>query len=239
MNKETRVYGLACTCHPEAGFRYIGKTVQPGRRRLRAHIQNAANGFSQPVYRWIRKHGAASIVSVTLSIHPDTVSGNLAEIAAIQRHKTHHLVGGLNVTLGGDGGTGFKHSAETRARMSAARTGVPQDPVIVERRVAAIRAGRGYSATGERLAAMNRANVGKKLSGDHLSHIRQARQLKRGSNNPLAKLTELQVREIKELLQLKMTQREIALKYNVSPSNIASINQGRSWSWVVVVVSRN
>jgi len=54
-----------------------------------------------------------------------------------------------------------------------------------------------------------------------------------GSNNPFSKLTEEDVKKIKELLRAKRyKQKEIAKMFNVSPSNIRSIKKGISWGHV-------
>ncbi len=54
----------------------------------------------------------------------------------------------------------------------------------------------------------------------------------RGSKRPDSVLTELQVMEIKEMLAKGESQASIAKKYNVSPTLISHIYNGRSWKHV-------
>lgn len=55
----------------------------------------------------------------------------------------------------------------------------------------------------------------------------------RGSQLSHAKLNEIQVIEIKELIAKQYSQREIARMYDVSQGTIAAINQGRLWRHVI------
>lgn len=52
----------------------------------------------------------------------------------------------------------------------------------------------------------------------------------RGNNNGLSKLTWTQIEEIKTLLSIGLSQRKIALKYNVSQVTISNINQNKIWN---------
>jgi hypothetical protein len=54
----------------------------------------------------------------------------------------------------------------------------------------------------------------------------------RGENAGRAKLSEDQVRVIKHLCRSGLSLQEIADQYKVSPSNIAAIKHGRSWSHI-------
>ena len=55
----------------------------------------------------------------------------------------------------------------------------------------------------------------------------------KGSKNSKAKLTEEQVIKIKQLLlSNKYTHQEIANIYNVTRTNITTINTGRNWGWL-------
>jgi hypothetical protein len=51
-----------------------------------------------------------------------------------------------------------------------------------------------------------------------------------GEANGQAKLTEADVIEIRRLLQTKMRRYKIAERFNVAPSNITLIAQGKSWA---------
>ena len=72
--------------------------------------------------------------------------------------------------------------------------------------------------------------------GTHADNMRdmvEAGRSTKGETNPSAKLTELEVREIKELLKTCMKQADIARRYGVSQVQISRINTGKKWSHVV------
>jgi len=66
---------------------------------------------------------------------------------------------------------------------------------------------------------------------ENLNHARKNGLLDiRGEKNGLAKLTELDVIEIKKMLKnKKLTHKEIAKKYSVSRSRVTSIKSGTTW----------
>lgn len=51
----------------------------------------------------------------------------------------------------------------------------------------------------------------------------------RGSQNPMSKLNEMQVREIKKMLRIGVKQKEIALKFKVGRGAIEHIACGSTW----------
>lgn len=53
----------------------------------------------------------------------------------------------------------------------------------------------------------------------------------RGENAHKARLTEIQVREVRNLLAKGYTQKRIALQYGVARSTIGEIKRGASWEW--------
>lgn len=53
---------------------------------------------------------------------------------------------------------------------------------------------------------------------------------KKGEDNPAAKLTSVDVNEIRELLLTSLTQTEIAKIYNVTQSTISGIGLGKTWT---------
>ena len=68
----------------------------------------------------------------------------------------------------------------------------------------------------------DKVKAGRAYTGEH-----------KGEKGGLAKLTDLEVKEIKKLLrQKKLTNREIAQKFGVSDSCIAHIKSGRCWNHI-------
>lgn len=108
------IYGLAAA---DGAIRYVGLT-STGRDRLYRHRYDAKRGLDTPLYRWMRKHGAASIEMVTLEV----VQGSLELLDEREIHWIKSLrdqgAALLNLTAGGRLTPGYKHSAMTRAKMS-------------------------------------------------------------------------------------------------------------------------
>lgn len=65
------------------------------------------------------------------------------------------------------------------------------------------------------------------LSASYHGHITH-----RGENAHKARLTEIQVREVREMLAKGYTQKRIAQQYGVARSTIGEIKRGASWEWL-------
>lgn len=75
--------------------------------------------------------------------------------------------------------------------------------------------------------------------GDHKENMRQMSERKRspkpvGELSSWAKLTEIQVRGIKQLLQNNERVVDVARKYNVSETCISAIKNGKNWKHVIL-----
>ncbi len=100
------------------GKRYIGITQRGMKVRRQRHIWTAHSGYGSVFGAAIRKYGADSFEFKVLAICPDFEYAKLIEIAAIQKFSPEY-----NVTSGGDGALGFKHSEEHKAWMSERHKG--------------------------------------------------------------------------------------------------------------------
>jgi len=145
---------------------YIGQTTQKLARRWYLHIWKAKHACQQRFHKAILKYGEHNFEVKALVIGQQHWIKEL-EISAIRAYNTFN--NGYNDTKGGDGGLGSKcrlgkkHTAETRAKISAARKGVPT------------RLGQKNSA--EHNEKVRQANLGKKASPETrslLSAIRKA-----------------------------------------------------------------
>lgn len=71
--------------------------------------------------------------------------------------------------------------------------------------------------------------------GTQLENMQQAKQRNRmalGAKCASTKLLESEVMEIKSLLREKVSQAEIAKRFNVTPSTISLINSGKNWAYI-------
>jgi hypothetical protein len=64
--------------------------------------------------------------------------------------------------------------------------------------------------------------------GTHKDNTRD--MIERGRRKGNIKLTEEQVKEVKELLKLGKTQREIAKQFKINQGTVQHINSGKSWN---------
>ena len=101
-------------------YRYVGLSVQPT-VRFRQHINSSKRGSTLPVHNFIRKYSEDSIELVELEVVLESKLKR-AEKKWIQKLKKdgHNL---LNLTDGGEGVFGFRHSNEQKAKWSKDRKG--------------------------------------------------------------------------------------------------------------------
>ena len=102
-----------------------------------------------------------------------------------------------NQTDGGEGAPGMKHTAETRAKMSAAKKGRPLPPRTREHteKIAAKLRGQKWSA--ERRATCGLHRIGKKHSPETIEKMRQARlanPIKAQTGKPISQETKAKIR---------------------------------------------
>lgn len=112
MNKDICLYKLTA----KSGKVYYGITADFD-RRMRQHEANARR-INTPLYGYIKKHGWNSISSEIICIGGISVIKQL-EVSAISTDKTLWPFG-FNLTKGGDGITGHKHSEATKEVLRAA-----------------------------------------------------------------------------------------------------------------------
>lgn len=179
----TRIYVLK---DPRDGLvRYVGKTVAHVHIRLSSHISAALkDGKDTYVCRWIRVLNAAGIRPVAEQI--ETVGDAWAEREA-------HWIGWYrsqgalltNVTLGGEGALGWRHTEEVRASIGiAARAaaevrslaGIKRQPATAETRAIIAANSRGRTHTAESRALIGAAHKGKIVSAATLARMSEALQ---------------------------------------------------------------
>jgi len=101
-------------------FRYLGMTVDLHKRYIR-HKSSVTTGENLPLYRWIRAKGFENVEMVVLEEAEYSELPNL-EMSWIKQltEEGHRL---LNLTSGGEGALGYRHSEEQKAKWSQERKG--------------------------------------------------------------------------------------------------------------------
>ena len=125
-------------------MRYVGKTAQGVAVRMNEHRSCARMGKRTHLYCWIRslaKSGYEPRCEV-LGTYQTEREMNEAEVSLIAEYRGMARL--VNHVGGGEGVSGWRHSNETRARISAAIRARPRKPLTDEqrRRVSASRGGK-------------------------------------------------------------------------------------------------
>lgn len=129
---------------------YFGITSKSLRSRWAQHKWCASNGSEYALHRAMRRHGADAFFPEVISEHSSFDEAKEAEALAILTHGTRR--GGYNMTDGGDGFMGGKHSDEARAKMRLAHA--------------------GKTISAEHKAALIKANTGRKMPQSHIDALR-------------------------------------------------------------------
>jgi group I intron endonuclease len=96
---------------------YIGFTVKSAEHRLKIHIRSAQSGWNSILHKAIRKYGKENfIVEVLEESDDEKFLLNEREQYYIEKYDTFN--NGYNMTLGGEGSSGFKHKSETKKLIS-------------------------------------------------------------------------------------------------------------------------
>jgi hypothetical protein len=132
-------------------LRYIGQTVKPLSKRLSHHLCIAKSADQTGRSLWIRSLPAPPVIRAIAIV--ERYMADPTERACIIRYRADgaDLV---NMTDGGAGNLGWKPSAETKARISAAHKGKKVDPEFMRR--------------------LSQGNIGRKATAEHRAKVSQA-----------------------------------------------------------------
>jgi len=204
---------------------YIGKTTKTLLERKDRHYSNArtinCKEYDFAICRAIRQHGDNIVWSILHFNIPESDLSKL-EIEEINNHNSFHS--GYNETKGGEGISGWKHTKETRKKISEANKGKIV-PAKTREKISKFRKGKHH--TKETREKISEANKGKKHS---IAARKKISNATKGENHPRAKLTYEIVKEIRiKYATKKYTYKKLAQKYNVDLSTISRIINNLSW----------
>lgn len=198
------IYGLYCTCHPERGIRYIGRTLRTTARRINEHRYQSRSGGCYPVHNWIRKHGEENIAIEALEVVA------LAGLAKAEcRWMEHFMSKGdlLNVILA---------EQEVYIRPESVRKKIGDKH-------------RGKIVSQATRAKMSLAKAGKTLPQSQRDRMSLSQ---RGVGNAAAKISEQDVLDIRKANLDGESQYRIAERYGMSQSAVSAIVTRRTWGHV-------
>jgi group I intron endonuclease len=226
--------------------KYVGQTIQKGKRRLNAHKRDAIKYKSQlPIHRAIRKYGIENFKYETIEWCDSIDALNMAETKWILTLDTFGP-NGYNCTTGGEG---FIVSDKTKQKISKARIGIK----LSDEHCLAISNG----ITGEnnpfygkkhsketiqkikdtlkgQMDGENNPFYGKKHSEETRKKLSQNHiGLQAGEKHPRAKLTQRDVLEIRNIAEKsnnkKQLARDLSKQYNVGKKAIEKIIYKHTW----------
>jgi|SRR5579864_4500336 len=96
---------------------YVGQTISSLQHRLNGHFKEARTGTRYRLHNSIRKHGESKFKIEWLASATSKEQLDGLERLFIILLRSSDCRYGYNLTLGGDGSHGYKHSEETRRRM--------------------------------------------------------------------------------------------------------------------------
>jgi hypothetical protein len=116
---EKEIYGfIYCITFPN-GKKYIGQTTKEIEERIKEHICVSRRDAQYVLSKAIRKYGENTIIYEPIDIAHDRDELNMLEIEYILFYNTHYLKGnGYNMTDGGEGVVGYRHTEESKRIMS-------------------------------------------------------------------------------------------------------------------------
>jgi group I intron endonuclease len=235
---------------------YIGKTKNV-KSRWQKHIWVANNKkYNRPLHNNIRKYGSQNFNIEIIDSYELEIDAFMAETKHILDYQSNDLTKGMNLTAGGEGPSGMKHSNKTKEHLSIVCSGWSQSE---EAKQKIGQAHKGKIVSKETREKLKAANLGKILSEEtrnKLSKIKQTSTLGEnngfygkthsqetkntlsekmsGENSPRAIFTNEQVREIRnDYATDQYTLKELSEKYKATISCIHGIVLGKRYKNVI------
>lgn len=205
------------------GKRYVGITSTTLAVRFSWHCRKAKAGSKLAIHLAIKKYGAAGFKIEELRQVSTLEDAHQAEKDYIISLKSRAGEHGYNLTDGGEGGLGYKHTQASKLKMSAVHKG---KKVSTAHKAAVSAKFKGIAKTAEHKAKIAAALAGKAKTEEHRSKISKALLGKpnlaaAGEKHGGAKLTDKQRFEIYGLRQVtKLSMVNIGKLYGVTLSAV-------------------
>ena len=175
------MYGLIyCAQNMVNGKRYVGKTMRGLEKRVKEHNQDATKNDRQHIYlyRAFHKYGFTNFSWTILCYCSDNQGLVIAEQYWIRILQTSNKQYGYNLTIGGDGTPGWKHSVKVKCQISAAQKQAWANPERKMKRLSVQRA--PISEEGRKRMSMGARK--RRASEETKAKISEATK---GINNPM------------------------------------------------------
>lgn len=162
------VYQIDCGASEKS---YIGVTSQGLKERWRQHLVDAKSGSPRHFCRALRKYGPDAFEISVRGAFKTGSEAKIAERILISLEKPDY-----NMTLGGEGTSGLRHTDAAKSKMSAASLGRKH---TAEARLKMSQAKLGKPRPASMVKAMSEARKGVPLKPEHKAAVAAAAQLRR------------------------------------------------------------
>lgn len=159
------------------GKQYVGQTINI-EDRYKQHRKDSKNKDKKPnsiFYRAIRKYGFDNFDFKVIETDIDISEIHEREKFWIKELNTMKP-NGYNLTEGGEGTFGYRHTEESKKKMSEMKKGVPAKPKSEETRRKLSEANRGKKLSEETKIKIGNANRGRKLTDEHKKRISETQK---------------------------------------------------------------
>lgn len=263
LKRNPEIYALYCSCEncDAKNPRYVGQSVEGARVRFVKHLSSARQGKPWAVSRWIRKHGEENIRFEVLKTGIEVSELDRLEQNLIRELGTHIEAGGYNIQPGGNGVSGYKHHPDARSKMTGWRHSEETRRRISE----AVKGRFGEESSNAKITqaeaeeiirlywegltlkevsqttGISLSTVTGIASGQawvnlprpkHPRRVIKTGRFEKGGRPANAKLREQDVLEIRERLREGAGTKVLAREYNVTPENIGMIRDFKTWKHV-------
>lgn len=177
---------------------YIGQTSKTIECRWNSHVRHANSNSPYVIHSAIRKYGTDSFEIEEIDNAENQEEINAKEVYWILEYKSNNPNFGYNMTFGGEGPNGFKHSEysklkmsvahsaqseETRRKISQSMMGKKRPKEVVDKIVCALKArirkpcsDETKRKISESLCGDKNPNFGKTFSEDHKRRLSESRR---------------------------------------------------------------
>lgn len=202
---------------------YIGKG---SKYRMREHFKSCRKGqnsYKDNKIKKLKQNGKSPF--------PKKLAENLTHQKALELEKAllskEKLFSELtNLTKGGEGLTGYRHSEETKIKMSKNRSGKnhhfhgknrsEEFKEKLSETMKGRRTGKDHPLWSEEVSEETKKKISKNVSGEQHGN---------------SKLSRDEAKEVKKMAQKgEKSQKQIAAEFNISSSQVSAIKRGRKWS---------
>jgi group I intron endonuclease len=203
------------------GKYYVGQTIKKNiHARWNAHLREMRSGSNFRLHNAIRKYGTENFTIEMLTTATSWEQLNQLERIWIISLHSYDRATGYNMTMGGDGVKGYKHSAEARKKLSESHLGRPGW-------------NKGKKMSPEFCAMMSQARKGRKSPMEGKKHSPEVIELLRklGGRNKGRKgykHTEEARKNISEAQRGRTHSEETKLKMSVAKKNFVFTTEHRA-----------